>query len=557
MKKQIYLIISIVLFSGLILAQTPQSFKYQAVARNSNGTLIQNQLVAFRISILEGSPSGTLVYQERHTLTTSNYGSVNLDIGLGTVLQGTFSSIIWSAGQMFLKVELDPAGGTAYLDMGTTQLLSVPYALYSRSSENGVPVGSAGQTLRSDGTSWIPNSTIYNNGSRIGIGTLTPANVLDIAGANNYDLTISEGDMRIGNNSYRLKFGVATEGGGAGVSGIMQYGQPGGYNVFNLGSQGNNILQLNGSLNRAGIGTDSPQGKLEIRSGSTTEPQLLLSQTISSDWARLRMNNTYGARYWDIGALISTSTTTDRLNFYNNAGGSILTLTGDGKIGINNYSPNSPLTFAALLGKKITLFPGGSGDVGFGVSNNRLQIYSDNPNADVAIGYDAAGTFNEMFAFKPNGALALSGNTGSTGQVIHSNGYNGTYWDLPVKTYQWALPSLYDFGSTSETSILNQSYTTSTNSTLIISVQIGMEIPWCVACPDANGRSYVYIDGNKVGYLYLNVGANSSTSNSLPGFFAEVGPGTHTFQVTVMKVDGPNFNTNTLYSYANILVVAR
>lgn len=92
------------------------------------------------------------------------------------------------------------------------------------------------------------------------------------------------------------------------------------------------------------------------------------------------------------------------------------------RVGIGNNNPNAPLSFGATLGKKITLYPGATGDVGFGVSGNRLQIYADNPNADVAIGYDAAGTFNERFAVKANGALAVSGNTGNTGQLLQSTG---------------------------------------------------------------------------------------------------------------------------------------
>ncbi|HEY6504171.1 MAG TPA: hypothetical protein VIZ28_09380, partial [Chitinophagaceae bacterium] len=92
------------------------------------------------------------------------------------------------------------------------------------------------------------------------------------------------------------------------------------------------------------------------------------------------------------------------------------------RVGIGNNNPNAPLAFPALLGKKITLYPGATGDVGLAVAGNRLQIYSDNPNADVAIGYDAAGTFNERFAVKPNGALAINGSMGAPGQVLKSNG---------------------------------------------------------------------------------------------------------------------------------------
>jgi len=144
MKKIAVLFVSIWLMTMAVIAQTPQAFKYQAVARNSTGNLIQNQLVAFRISILQGSPSGTLLYQERHTTNTNNYGLANLNIGNGTVLSGIFSSIDWSLGQMYIKVELDPLGGTVYQNMGTTQLLSVPFALHSNSS--------TGLTLPFDGT---------------------------------------------------------------------------------------------------------------------------------------------------------------------------------------------------------------------------------------------------------------------------------------------------------------------------------------------------------------------------------------------------------------------
>ncbi len=126
MKKITVMLVSLWLMTAVVIAQTPQAFKYQAVARNSTGNLIQNQLVAFRISILQGSPSGALLYQERHTTNTNNYGLANLDIGNGTVLSGIFSSINWSLGQMYIKVELDPLGGTTYQNMGTTQLFMCP-----------------------------------------------------------------------------------------------------------------------------------------------------------------------------------------------------------------------------------------------------------------------------------------------------------------------------------------------------------------------------------------------------------------------------------------------
>ncbi len=122
------------------------------------------------------------------------------------------------------------------------------------------------------------------------------------------------------------------------------------------------------------------------------------------------------------------------LSFYTSNGGSLgerLTISPDGNIGINNNNPKTALSFPAVLGKKITLYPGATGDVGFGVAGNRLQIYSDNSNADVAIGYDNNGTFNERFAVKPTGALAVYGNTGSYGQLLMSGGAGSPNWMSP------------------------------------------------------------------------------------------------------------------------------
>lgn len=122
------------------------------------------------------------------------------------------------------------------------------------------------------------------------------------------------------------------------------------------------------------------------------------------------------------------------------------------RVGIGNTSPNAPLAFPPALGKKITLYPGATGDVGFAVAGNRLQIYSDNPNADVAIGYDAAGVFNERFAIKPNGALAINGNTGTAQQVIASGGAGTAKW---VNGLSYIYSNTFEINQTSDLSTTN------------------------------------------------------------------------------------------------------
>lgn len=126
-------------------AQLPQSFKYQAVARDSMGNQLANQNVSFRISILQESINGLPVYVETHDTITNQFGLVNLEIGKGNPVSGVFHYIYWGTGQYFIKTEMDEQGGTNYKLMGISQILSVPLSFYSETSgglvltdENGV-----------------------------------------------------------------------------------------------------------------------------------------------------------------------------------------------------------------------------------------------------------------------------------------------------------------------------------------------------------------------------------------------------------------------------------
>lgn len=135
--KKLITTTSFVLLSLLTLAQAPQKMTYQSVIRNNSNALLSNANVGIQISILTGSPTGSAVYIERHTTTTNVNGLATLQIGAGTPVAGTFSSIDWSTGNYYVKTETDPAGGTVYSISGTSQLLSVPYALYAEESGNG------------------------------------------------------------------------------------------------------------------------------------------------------------------------------------------------------------------------------------------------------------------------------------------------------------------------------------------------------------------------------------------------------------------------------------
>lgn len=117
-----------------VWAQAPQSFEYQAVVRDASGNILVSQAVSIQITLKQGSTTGTNVYQETFSTTTNLYGLVNLQIGTGTT-GDDFTTINWANGPYFIEVALDATGGTSYSVMGTSQLLSVPYALHAKTVE--------------------------------------------------------------------------------------------------------------------------------------------------------------------------------------------------------------------------------------------------------------------------------------------------------------------------------------------------------------------------------------------------------------------------------------
>jgi hypothetical protein len=125
MKKiKLIVLLTHLLIGTLVYAQAPEKMSYQAVIRNTANTLVTNQAVGMKISILQGSASGTAVYAETQTPTSNMNGLVAVEIGAGTVVSGAFATINWANGPYFIKTETDPTGGTAYTITGTSQLLS-------------------------------------------------------------------------------------------------------------------------------------------------------------------------------------------------------------------------------------------------------------------------------------------------------------------------------------------------------------------------------------------------------------------------------------------------
>ena len=159
LNKAVILTILFCIFSSIGYAQPPQGIPYQAIARNSAGNIIVSQPIRVRFSIHDSIAAGSIVYRETFTPTTNPLGLFNVNVGMGTVVSGTFSAINWGHNSKFMQVEMDPTGGTSYVDMGTTQMMSVPYALYA----GNLPAGNSdGDILTWNGSIWSSSRNPFN-----------------------------------------------------------------------------------------------------------------------------------------------------------------------------------------------------------------------------------------------------------------------------------------------------------------------------------------------------------------------------------------------------------
>lgn len=183
MNKVFTFFAAVLLTASVILpqqasAQSPEKMSYQAVIRNSSDALVTNQSVGMQISILQGSAGGTAVYVETQTPTTNANGLVSIEIGAGTVVSGDFSTIDWANDSYFIKTETDPTGNTSYSITGTSQLLSVPYALHAKTAETVV-----GDIMETD--------PVYEASEAANITATDITNLSNLSGTNTGDQNIS------------------------------------------------------------------------------------------------------------------------------------------------------------------------------------------------------------------------------------------------------------------------------------------------------------------------------------------------------------------------------
>jgi hypothetical protein len=216
MRKKILLLCAFALMTvGVTFAQAPQAFNYQGVARSTEGKAMANQKMTLRLSIIDGAENGEVVYQETQEVTTNQYGLYNIQIGTGTGTFGNFKSIAWEKSNKYIRVEVDMLSGAGFEQLATTQLLSVPYALYANSAgtadqANNVRqtrAGSANYLSKFDATgssSAEINSQLFDNGTSVGLGTTSPLAKFHVRTNNGAEIRLQ--NTGVGNTSSRFTF---------------------------------------------------------------------------------------------------------------------------------------------------------------------------------------------------------------------------------------------------------------------------------------------------------------------------------------------------------------
>lgn len=393
-------------------AQAPQKFNYQGIARDAKGNPMAQQKMSLKISVLPTSDATIAEYEEIQQVTTNEFGLYTLQIGAGTSVTGEVKSVKWETGNKYINVAIDPNGGSNYIDAGTTQLLSVPYAIYADkagmakttggdrtgtvSSNATHVVGDVNYLSKFTGLNTIGKSQLFDNGTSIGIGTTTPSvtskidmltttgNIEHIRMRNNNPSGLGKFIMYNdidANYATFTKYGSTYPGGYAGISAQYLYA-----NLLAFGNNNGSFLLANSG--NVGIGL--------VKAGTTV----------------LKFNANYNSGNVGIGGNINPIA---NIHFNNAATGDTLKLT-------NNTSGHTASDGLDILlgGTSARIVNKENDSLTLGTNNTTRLLITASGNTEI------------------NGQVKIKGGTPGAGKILTSDATGLATWQTPVAaTSQW------------------------------------------------------------------------------------------------------------------------
>jgi hypothetical protein len=384
------MVMALLLCTQLLWAQVPQKFNYQGIARDTKGNPMSGKTMRLKLSVLPTQDATVPEYEETQLVTTNEFGLYTLKIGEGEATVGEMNTVKWETGNKYIRVSIDPKGGSQFTDAGTTQLLSVPYAIYAEKAgmaknTGGSRAGNQHYLSKFDasGSSTAEiNSQIFDNGTSIGIATTNPAAKVHI----DHNAAVIQEHLRMqnrsttgagrftmynnGTNSYATftKYGSAYAGGYAGVTtlypyaNLLAFGNNGvnpndGLGRFLISSGGNiGISLFKGGTSKLKFHADFTSENVGIGGSSTPVSNVHMNNTDGTSMDLKLTNNTTGHTATDGLEILTTGNAAAVINRENadlNLGTNNITrvkIQSNGNVGINS----SAVPSSALLEVKST-----------------------------------------------------------------------------------------------------------------------------------------------------------------------------------------------------------